>query len=79
METLVAEKKSCTPGNIFFKQDCISKNLLPFLSISRFPEHLESGLLEVISPPESFYPDMNNLRQTLGDPIERVRSVVVMH
>lgn len=39
----------------------------------KFPEHLESGLLEVISPPESFYPDMNNLRQTLGDPIERVR------
>uniref|UniRef100_A0A0P4W976 Alpha-1,3-mannosyl-glycoprotein 4-beta-N-acetylglucosaminyltransferase B n=1 Tax=Scylla olivacea TaxID=85551 RepID=A0A0P4W976_SCYOL len=39
----------------------------------KFPEHLESGLLEVISPPESFYPDMNNLRQTLGDPMERVR------
>lgn len=43
----------------------------------RFPEHLESGLLEVISPPESFYPDMNNLRQTLGDPIERVRWVTL--
>ncbi|KAK4288346.1 hypothetical protein Pmani_038619 [Petrolisthes manimaculis] len=39
----------------------------------KFPEHLESGLLEVISPPQSFYPDMNQLRQTLGDPMERVR------
>ncbi|XP_069164471.1 alpha-1,3-mannosyl-glycoprotein 4-beta-N-acetylglucosaminyltransferase A isoform X7 [Procambarus clarkii] len=39
----------------------------------KFPEHLESGLLEVISPPQSFYPDMDKLRQTLGDPMERVR------
>lgn len=39
----------------------------------KFPEHLESGLLEVISPPESFYPNMDKLRQTLGDPMERVR------
>ncbi|XP_076035211.1 alpha-1,3-mannosyl-glycoprotein 4-beta-N-acetylglucosaminyltransferase a isoform X2 [Oratosquilla oratoria] len=39
----------------------------------RFPEHLDSGLLEVISPPMSFYPNMEKLRQTLGDPMERVR------
>ncbi|XP_069945312.1 alpha-1,3-mannosyl-glycoprotein 4-beta-N-acetylglucosaminyltransferase B isoform X3 [Cherax quadricarinatus] len=39
----------------------------------KFPEHLDSGLLEVISPPQSFYPDMDKLRQTLGDPMERVR------
>ncbi|XP_064104002.1 LOW QUALITY PROTEIN: alpha-1,3-mannosyl-glycoprotein 4-beta-N-acetylglucosaminyltransferase A-like [Macrobrachium nipponense] len=39
----------------------------------QFPEHLESGLLEVISPPEEFYPNMDKLKQTLGDPMERVR------
>ena len=39
----------------------------------RFSEHVQNGLLEVISPPEEFYPDLDNLRQTLGDPIERVK------
>lgn len=39
----------------------------------RFSERVESGLIEVISPPASFYPDMENLRETLGDPPERVR------
>lgn len=46
------------------------------IDLNRFPEHLESGLLEVISPPESFYPDMDKLKQTLGDPMERVRYLV---
>lgn len=39
----------------------------------RFSEQVESGLIEVISPPASYYPDMENLRETLGDPPERVR------
>jgi len=34
---------------------------------------MESGLIEVISPPASYYPDMENLRSTLGDSPERVR------
>uniref|UniRef100_A0A2R5LNF2 Putative alpha-13-mannosyl-glycoprotein 4-beta-n-acetylglucosaminyltransferase b n=1 Tax=Ornithodoros turicata TaxID=34597 RepID=A0A2R5LNF2_9ACAR len=38
-----------------------------------FTEYVESGLLEVISPPASFYPDMDKLKQTLGDPLERVK------
>lgn len=29
--------------------------------------------MEVISPPASFYPDLNGLRVTLNDPMERVR------
>ncbi|GIY39436.1 alpha-1,3-mannosyl-glycoprotein 4-beta-N-acetylglucosaminyltransferase A [Caerostris darwini] len=40
---------------------------------NRFQKHLDSGLLEVIAPPEGYYPDFNNLRNTLGDTIERVR------
>ncbi|XP_069670865.1 alpha-1,3-mannosyl-glycoprotein 4-beta-N-acetylglucosaminyltransferase A isoform X1 [Periplaneta americana] len=39
----------------------------------QFSEQVESGLIEVISPPASYYPDMENLRETLGDPPERVR------
>lgn len=37
-------------------------------------EYVATGLIEVISPPASFYPDMASLKQTLGDPVERVRS-----
>lgn len=39
----------------------------------RFPEHVESGLIEVISPSPSYYPNMDSLKITLGDPVERVR------
>ena len=38
-----------------------------------FPEHVESGLIEVISPPPHFYPDWTTLRRTLGDEPERVQ------
>jgi alpha-1,3-mannosylglycoprotein beta-1,4-N-acetylglucosaminyltransferase A/B len=40
---------------------------------TRFPEHIENGLIEVISPPSSYYPDWSKLRITLNDPIERVK------
>ncbi|XP_044731713.1 alpha-1,3-mannosyl-glycoprotein 4-beta-N-acetylglucosaminyltransferase A [Chrysoperla carnea] len=39
----------------------------------RFPQHLDSGLIEIISPRASYYPDMTKLRLTLGDSYERVR------
>jgi len=38
----------------------------------QFQKHLESGLMEVISPPLEFYPDMTALKKTLGDDMERV-------
>ena len=42
--------------------------------VRHFPEEVKSGLIEIISPPPSFYPNMTtDLRQTLGDSIERVR------
>ncbi|RWS19403.1 alpha-1:3-mannosyl-glycoprotein 4-beta-N-acetylglucosaminyltransferase B-like protein, partial [Leptotrombidium deliense] len=37
-----------------------------------FGEHIENGLLEVIPPPVSYYPEFSN-KTNLGDPIERVR------
>lgn len=39
----------------------------------RFGEYCDNGLIEVISPPTSYYPNMDNLRITLNDPIERVK------
>ena len=38
-----------------------------------FQAQLASGLLEIIAPPAEFYPDMSNLRQTFGDPADRIQ------
>uniref|UniRef100_A0A8C9VX99 Alpha-1,3-mannosyl-glycoprotein 4-beta-N-acetylglucosaminyltransferase A n=1 Tax=Scleropages formosus TaxID=113540 RepID=A0A8C9VX99_SCLFO len=38
-----------------------------------FAAEFSSGLLEVISPPASYYPDLSNLKETFGDSKERVR------
>lgn len=40
---------------------------------AQFPQHVESGLIEVLSAPESYYPDMEKLRHTLNDPMDRVK------
>uniref|UniRef100_A0A670ICN8 Alpha-1,3-mannosyl-glycoprotein 4-beta-N-acetylglucosaminyltransferase B n=1 Tax=Podarcis muralis TaxID=64176 RepID=A0A670ICN8_PODMU len=40
---------------------------------SLFPNEIHSGLLEVISPSLHFYPDFSRLRESFGDPKERVR------
>lgn len=39
----------------------------------RFSQYVESGLIEVLSPPASYYPNMDKLKITLNDPPERVR------
>ncbi|XP_076262886.1 alpha-1,3-mannosyl-glycoprotein 4-beta-N-acetylglucosaminyltransferase a [Rhynchophorus ferrugineus] len=39
----------------------------------RHPIHVESGLIEVIAPSHSYYPNLDKLRITLGDSRERVR------
>ncbi|XP_061541076.1 alpha-1,3-mannosyl-glycoprotein 4-beta-N-acetylglucosaminyltransferase B isoform X1 [Phycodurus eques] len=48
---------------------------LPFCSSisARFPSEIRSGLLEVVSPSVHFYPDFSHLRESFGDPKERVR------
>ncbi len=40
---------------------------------AQFSEHIDSGLLEIIAPPASYYPNSTTIRQTLGDSLERVR------
>ncbi len=39
----------------------------------RFPVEIQSGLLEIISPSIHFYPDFSHLKESFGDPKERVR------
>ncbi len=41
--------------------------------VSTFPKQVSSGLVEVISPPATYYPDWSSLRRTLGDDPERVQ------
>ncbi|TKC40493.1 hypothetical protein EI555_009661 [Monodon monoceros] len=41
--------------------------------VQSFPTEIHSGLLEVISPSPHFYPDFSRLRESFGDPKERVR------
>ncbi|CAL4152644.1 unnamed protein product [Meganyctiphanes norvegica] len=38
-----------------------------------FKSELDSGLIEVLSPPKSFYPDLDKLRITLNNPKDRVK------
>ncbi|CAH0716337.1 unnamed protein product, partial [Brenthis ino] len=38
-----------------------------------FPHHVESGLIEVISPSPSYYPDLEKIPETLGDSHKRVK------
>lgn len=39
----------------------------------RFSMYVENGLIEVVSPPATYYPNMEKLRITLNDPPERVK------
>ncbi|PKU35485.1 alpha- -mannosyl-glycoprotein 4-beta-n-acetylglucosaminyltransferase-like protein mgat4d [Limosa lapponica baueri] len=38
-----------------------------------FPREIQSGVLEVISPPASYYPDLSNVKKAFGDSEDRVR------
>lgn len=66
------------------KEDCviivfIAETDLDYVQVQgkeiykQFQEHISTGLLEVIAPSAAFYPDFNSLRQTLGDPMDRVK------
>lgn len=40
----------------------------------QYSEYIQSGLIEIISPPSSYYPDFNQtVKVTLGDPLNRVK------
>ncbi|KAI6069543.1 Alpha-1,3-mannosyl-glycoprotein 4-beta-N-acetylglucosaminyltransferase-like protein MGAT4D isoform X1 [Aix galericulata] len=44
---------------------------------SSFPKEIQSGVLEIISPPASYYPDLSNLRKTLGDSEDRLEDDII--
>ncbi|XP_031555790.1 alpha-1,3-mannosyl-glycoprotein 4-beta-N-acetylglucosaminyltransferase A-like [Actinia tenebrosa] len=39
----------------------------------RFPLEIGAGLIEIVAPPSTFYPDLNNVPLTFGDSRERVK------
>lgn len=39
----------------------------------RFSSFIDNGLVQVIAPPPSYYPNMDALRITLNDPVDRVK------
>lgn len=39
----------------------------------RFKDDVESGLVEIICPPASYYPNFNMLKENLGDSKERTK------
>nr|XP_015817216.2 alpha-1,3-mannosyl-glycoprotein 4-beta-N-acetylglucosaminyltransferase A isoform X1 [Nothobranchius furzeri] len=41
--------------------------------VERFPKEVESGLIEVISPSQHYYPNFNTLKETFGDSKNRVK------
>uniref|UniRef100_A0AAQ5X8G4 Alpha-1,3-mannosyl-glycoprotein 4-beta-N-acetylglucosaminyltransferase B n=1 Tax=Amphiprion ocellaris TaxID=80972 RepID=A0AAQ5X8G4_AMPOC len=54
------------------KDDCVIVVLIAEVSVWLVTE-IQSGLLEVVSPSIHFYPDFSKLRESFGDPKERVR------
>lgn len=40
---------------------------------SSFETYVENGLIDIIAPAPSYYPDLNKLRVTLNDPLERIK------
>ncbi|XP_018418915.1 PREDICTED: alpha-1,3-mannosyl-glycoprotein 4-beta-N-acetylglucosaminyltransferase-like protein MGAT4D, partial [Nanorana parkeri] len=38
-----------------------------------FPREIQSGVLEIVSPPAAYYPEFSNIKETFGDSKERVR------
>lgn len=40
---------------------------------STFEPYVENGLIDIVAPSPSYYPDFNKLRITLNDPLERVK------
>lgn len=51
----------------------LMKSVVNQLFLCSFPKEVESGLLEVISPSQHYYPDFTDLRETFGDSKDRVK------
>ncbi|XP_069098668.1 alpha-1,3-mannosyl-glycoprotein 4-beta-N-acetylglucosaminyltransferase-like protein MGAT4D [Pleurodeles waltl] len=67
------EKKDCVVIVFIAEVDTQYVNAIADSIKERFPNEIQSGLLEVISPPVSYYPDFSTIKETFGDSRERVR------
>ncbi|RZF33720.1 hypothetical protein LSTR_LSTR007748 [Laodelphax striatellus] len=58
---------------IVFIAETVENYILQIANTIRkeFKADLDSGLIEVIAPPVSYYPDLSRLNTTLGDPVDR--------
>ncbi|XP_069510203.1 alpha-1,3-mannosyl-glycoprotein 4-beta-N-acetylglucosaminyltransferase B isoform X4 [Ambystoma mexicanum] len=67
------EKEDCVIVVLIAETDGQYASLVAENLKKMFPNEMQSGLLEVISPSPHFYPDFSRLRESFGDPKERVR------
>ncbi|XP_043925394.1 alpha-1,3-mannosyl-glycoprotein 4-beta-N-acetylglucosaminyltransferase B isoform X2 [Protopterus annectens] len=68
-----AEKEDCVIVVLIAETDAEYTNKVADSIQNMFPKEIQSGLLEVISPSPNFYPDFSRLRESFGDPRERVK------
>ncbi|XP_069487276.1 alpha-1,3-mannosyl-glycoprotein 4-beta-N-acetylglucosaminyltransferase-like protein MGAT4D isoform X2 [Ambystoma mexicanum] len=67
------EKNECLLIVFIAEDDAKYVNAIADSVNQRFPNEIQSGLLEVIAPPVGYYPDFSTIKETFGDSKERVR------
>ncbi|KAG8453924.1 hypothetical protein GDO86_000521 [Hymenochirus boettgeri] len=73
LELSIIEKRDCVVIVFIAEINIHYVNAVADKIKENFPEEIESGVLEVISPPPVYYPDFSKIKETFGDSKERVR------
>ncbi|KAG8134587.1 hypothetical protein E2320_007696 [Naja naja] len=71
------QKKNCVIIVLIAEVNSTYVNSIAESIKGSFPKEIRSGVLEVISPHRSFYPDFSNLKETFGDSKERLEDDIV--
>ncbi|OCT99769.1 alpha-1,3-mannosyl-glycoprotein 4-beta-N-acetylglucosaminyltransferase B [Xenopus laevis] len=72
-ELTANEKRDCVVVVFIAEVNHDYVNALANAIKNNFPQEIESGVLEIVSPPVNYYPDLSNIKETFGDSKERVR------
>ncbi|KXJ28472.1 alpha-1,3-mannosyl-glycoprotein 4-beta-N-acetylglucosaminyltransferase A [Exaiptasia diaphana] len=74
LESMTQEDKDDTVIVIFIgeTEEKYTKEIAKSIK-QRFSKDVESGLIEVVAPPKTFYPNLDNIPQTFGDSKDRVK------
>ncbi|XP_038611053.1 alpha-1,3-mannosyl-glycoprotein 4-beta-N-acetylglucosaminyltransferase-like protein MGAT4D isoform X2 [Tachyglossus aculeatus] len=72
-EMSAAEKDDCVVVIFIAEVDEEYINSVAESVKNNFPSEVQSGVLEIVSPPASYYPVFSDLKETFGDSKERVR------